>query len=47
VCARACCPLCVRARRSFAFVLTEDHDADAADTYDSDTDAAAYGGDEL
>jgi len=28
-------------------LLTEDDDADAADTYDSDTDAAAYGGDEL
>jgi len=28
--------------------LTEDdNDAVAADTYDSDTDAAAYGGDEL
>jgi len=27
--------------------LTEDDDADAANTYDSDTDAAAYGGDEL
>jgi len=25
----------------------EDDDADAAGTYDSDTDAAAYGGDEL
>ena len=28
-------------------LLTEDDDADAPDTYDSDTDAAAYGGDEL
>ena len=28
-------------------LLTEDDDADAADTYDSGTDAAAYGGDEL
>jgi len=28
-------------------MLTEDDDADTADTYDSDTDAAAYGGDEL
>jgi len=28
-------------------LLTEDDDADAADTYDSDTDAAAYGGDKL
>ena len=28
-------------------LLTEDDDADAADTYDSDADAAAYGGDEL
>jgi len=28
-------------------LLTEDDDVDAADTYDSDTDAAAYGGDEL
>ena len=28
-------------------LLTEDDDADTADTYDSDTDAAAYGGDEL
>jgi len=27
--------------------VTEDGDADAADTYDRDTDAAAYGGDEL
>ena len=28
-------------------LLTEDDHADAVDTYDSDTDAAAYGGDEL
>jgi len=28
-------------------LLTEDDDADTADTYDSDTDAAAYGDDEL
>jgi len=28
-------------------LLTEDDDADAADTYDRDTYAAAYGGDEL
>jgi len=28
-------------------LLTEDDGADAADTCDSDTDAAAYGGDEL
>jgi len=28
-------------------LLTEYDDADAADIYDSDTDAAAYGGDKL
>jgi len=38
----------VNGRRSYHDrLLTEDADADAADTYDSDTDAAAYGGDEL
>jgi len=32
---------------SYLACYTENDDADAADTYDSDTDAAAYGGDEL
>jgi len=36
-----------RPRRHDDRLLTEDDDADAADTYDSDPDAAAYGGDEL
>ena len=36
-----------RPRRNDDRLLTEDDDADTADTYDSDTDAAAYSGDEL
>jgi len=39
--------LCFFVARHDDCLLTEDDDADAADTYDSDTDAAAYGGDEL
>jgi len=47
VCAYMSMRVCGRPCRHDDCLLTEDDDADAADTYDSDTDAAAYGGDEL
>ena len=47
MCAYMSMRVCGRPCRHDDCLLTEDDDADAADTYDSDTDAAAYGGDEL